>query len=243
MGPVYAFGGRLLKGPLIGRALLGALLLALSAAALASADPKEDLKVAQGLCDALFARFSPEEAAVTVNDRRAFVEVKGLLLDGIRVDSIRLDAKIDPLAKDLSSMVLFSRGELMLLEKDLNAYFSKNEESGFRDLKFRLSPSGFEANGIYSAKFIFNITVRLRAQGKLALRPEGIYLDQVGFFIEGRRQPEFFTQEVLKSLNPILATSDLPFPVIFKGVRTGDGYVALYSDLIPLSGATARRVR
>ncbi|WP_172634041.1 LmeA family phospholipid-binding protein [Thermanaerovibrio velox] len=239
-----------MKSPVRGRDGLRSLALLLLGALVLFARPHsamggdaDNLKTAQWICDALFSRFSPEEASVTVNGQRAFVTVKGLSLDGVRVERIRLDAKIDPSAKDLSSMVLFSRGELLLLEKDINSYFAKNEESGFRDLRFRLTPSGFEAQGIYSAKFIFNITVRLKANGVLALKPDGIYLDQVGFFVEGRRQPEFFTNEVLRSLNPILSTSDLPFPVLFKQVQMGDGYVALISDLIPLGGPTARRVR
>lgn len=203
----------------------------------------EDSEVAQRLADALFNRFAPEYIAVTVNGDRSFVDAKGLLLDGVRVQSIRLDARIDPTMDKLESMVRFSRGELTLLERDINSHFAKNEESGFKDLRFTLTPMGFEAQGTYSARIIFNINIRLKAQGQLALKPDGIYLEQVAFFVEGRRQPELFTQEVLKSLNPILSTSDLPFPVIFKGIRMDQGSVSLYSDLIPLEGAKVTRTR
>lgn len=209
----------------------------------ALAATRDDQEVAQRLCDALFERFSPEEVQVTVNEDRAFVQARGILLDGVRVELIRLDARIDRSSRDLESMVRSSMGELTLLERDVNDFFARNERSGFSNLSFRLLEDRFEAQGIYNAKFISSIRIRLRAEGILALRDHGIVLDRVGFYIEGRRQPEAFTEQILKSLNPLLSTSDLPFPVRFREVRMSRGSVSLLSGLKPFEGATVRRSR
>lgn len=94
-------------------------------------------------------KFTPESVSVTVKDSYAFAEMKGGVISKIRMDTMKLDAILinrdKPLSDDvksLSSLIGYSKGELVLLEKDVNDYFKKNTSSGFSNL-VTSEPEGF----------------------------------------------------------------------------------------------------
>ena len=210
----------------------------------AGPDPKA---LAEEIARELGKKFRPDQLTVTTDGSTAYVEARGAWIDKIRIDSLRLEATLKPErtpvsgdADALAGLIASSVGELTLLEKDVNGYFAKNEESGFTGLHFDFTPSGFQAKGVYSATFLFTFRIRLAATGVLALRPEGIILDQVAMFVEGLKQPDSFTARVVSSVNPLLEFRDIPFPVTFKRLTMTEAEVTLTGGPKRLDqGATA----
>lgn len=188
-----------------------------------------DAEMAQHVANLLGEKFKPESVTVTVKESRAYAEMKGSVLSKIRIDTMRLDALLTnrdkPLVNDvnsLSSLIGFSRGEIILLEKDVNAYFDNNDTKGFSHLVFDFTPQGFKANGVFSADFLFTLRIRLAATGNLALKSDGVYLDNVAIYVENLKQPASLTNQIISRVNPLIEWRDIPFKVEFKTVTMDD---------------------
>jgi hypothetical protein len=188
-----------------------------------------DAEMASHIATLLGEKFSPESLVVTVKESRAYAEMRGSVLSGIRIDTMKLDAllarKEDALSNDvgsLASLIGYSRGEIILLEKDVNAYFDTNDTRGFSSLDFDFTPQGFKAKGVFSADFIFRLRIQLAANGVLGLGQDGVYLEDVSIYVENVRQPSALTNQILSRVNPLLAFSEIPFKVEFKNVTMDD---------------------
>jgi hypothetical protein len=188
-----------------------------------------DPEMAKHIAYLLGEKFSPDSLSVTVKESRAYAEMKGVMLSGIRIDSMRLsalltnkDAALSDDVDSLASLIGYSRGELVLLEADVNAYFDENEQSGFSKLSFDFSPAGFTANGIFSAEFLFTLRIRLKAKGVLELKHDGVYLGGVAIYVENIKQPDALTKQIVSRVNPLLEFSDIPFKVEFDTITMSD---------------------
>ena len=204
-----------------------------------------DLEMARHIATLLGEKFSPESVTVTVRESRAYAEMKGAVLSKIRIDTMRLDALLtnrdQPLSDDvdsLASLIGYSRGELVLLERDVNAYFDNNNTRGFSNLTFDFKPEGFRAEGVFSATFLFTIRIRLAATGILALASDGVYLEDVKIYTESIKQPDMLTNQVLSRVNPLIEWSDIPFKVEFKEISMDDEAVRMTGNPQPLEGAS-----
>lgn len=182
-----------------------------------------DKAMAAHMAKLLGDEFSPDNLTVTVKDSHAYAEMNGATVSGIRIDTMRLEALITgrekPLVDDvdaLASLIGFSKGEIILTEKDVNGYFADNENSGFSKLVFDFTPKGFHAAGIFSADFIVKFRIRLAAEGVLALKPGGVYLENVSIFVEKVKQPAVLTDRIVSRVNPLLEWSSIPFKVEFR---------------------------
>jgi hypothetical protein len=236
-------------GPLYFKTSLTVALLLLTAAFFppSSWAGSGDEEMARRIADLLGTKFSPEYILVTVKDSQAYAEMKGAVLSGIRIDAMKLDALLiggdvrpNGDVNSLSSLIGYSKGELILLEKDVNSYFDNNDTKGFSNLVFDFKQDGFTANGIFTATFIFSIRIRLTASGVLALKSDGVYLDDVNIFVENIRQPETLTKQVTSRVNPLIEWSDIPFKVDFKTVSMSEDSAVMTGYPMNLEGgATA----
>lgn len=210
-----------------------AVLCALSFSFTAAAEASGEAQKAREMGQRLVELFTPESISVTISSGGGFawVEAKGAVIDKIRVEDLKLRAmikndgeKFDMNDKDaLARQILMSRGELTLLEKDVNRLFSGDiETKGFSDLVFDFKPDGFKANGVFTAQFLFTIKIRLRAQGNLALQPNGIYIENVKIYTEGVETPNGLVKMVTDRINPLLSFDKIPFPTEFKTVVMTD---------------------
>lgn len=206
-------------------AVLCVLSLSLTAGAEAAGESQKAREMGQRLVEL----FTPESINVTISDGGGFawVEAKGAVIDKIRVEDLKLRAmikndgeKIDINDKDaLAKQILMSHGELTLLEKDVNKLFSGDiETKGFSGLVFDFKPKGFTARGVFTAQFLFTIKIRLRAQGNLALQPNGVYIENVKIYTEGVETPGGLVKMVTDRINPLLSFDKIPFPTEFKTV-------------------------
>ena len=193
-----------------------------------------DRQMAEHISKLLVEKFTPEALTVTVKDSYAFAEMKGAIISKVRMDTMKLDAILinrdKPLSDDvksLSSLIGYSKGELILLEKDVNDYFKKNTSSGFSNLVFDFKPNGFRADGLFEATFMITLRIRLAATGILELKRDGIYLGDVAIFVENRKQPASLTNQIISRVNPLVEWSDVPFKVDFKKITMDDNSAVL----------------
>ena len=184
-----------------------------------------DMEVAEHIARLLGEEFKPEIITVTVKESRAYAEMKGATMSKIRIDTMKLDAlltnrdqKLEDDVDSLPNLIGFSRGELVLAERDLNAYFGEYEKRGFSNLKFDFKPEGFRAEGVFSATFLFTIKIRLAATGILSLGSDGVYLDKLKVYTENIQQPEMLTDQILSRVNPLIEWTQIPFKVEFKEI-------------------------
>lgn len=207
-----------------------------------------DMTLAEGIGNMLLKKFAPESIYVTMSNGGGFAwaEVKGAVIDDVRVESLKMRALLTspPEGFDMSDenkiaeLILSSKGEAVLLEKDVNSYFGTGVDTkGFSHLKFDFLPEGYTATGIFSGRVIIPIRIRLKAKGILALERDGIYLDDTAIYVEGVKQPASLTNMIVKRVNPLLPFSKIPFPVDFNRVEMTDDSVIATSDPEPFEGS------
>lgn len=219
-------------------------ILALAAAAVmiagkASAGTAE-ADAARKIGEALRNEFSPDRVSVTVSNdgKRAWAECVGAVISGIKIKEIKLDAAIDPEAmksaetgEEIISCIESSKGEITLSERDVNEYFASGEAaSGFSGLAFDFTPKGYKAKGRFEAELlVLKLDLDLKAEGKLGLKSDGVYLEDTVIYAEGARQSDTITELVTDRVNPLLSFSEIPFPVEFSRIR-------MTNDAVTMSG-------
>lgn len=207
--------------------IMSALMLsALSSAAFAEVS---DMELAEHIARLLANEFTPEEISVTVSEGSAYAQMRGGVMSKIRIDEMKLDAVLTgrdlPLSDDihsLSSLIGYSRGEIVLLERDVNAYFEENETSGFSGLKFDFTPTGFTAEGVFTTDLLITLNIDLAASGVLTLKKDGVHIDSVKIYTQGIKQPDLIANEVVERVNPLVGWDQIPFRVDFKDLEMDD---------------------
>ena len=226
-------------------------ILALAAAAImiageASAGTAE-ADAARKIGEALRNEFSPDRVSVTVSNdgKRAWAECAGAVISGIKIKEIKLDAAIDPEAmksaetgEEIISCIESSKGEITLAERDVNEYFASGEAaSGFSGLDFNFTPKGYKAKGRFEAELlVLKLDLDLKAEGKLGLKSDGVYLEDTVIYAEGARQSDTITELVTDRVNPLLSFSEIPFPVEFSRIR-------MTNDAVTMSGNPGKAKR
>ena len=202
---------------------------------------------ARKIGEALRNEFSPDRVSVTVSNdgKRAWAECAGAVISGIKIKEIKLDAAIDPEAmksaetgEEIISCIESSKGEITLAERDVNEYFASGEAaSGFSGLAFDFTPKGYKAKGRFEAELlVLKLDLDLKAEGKLGLKSDGVYLEDTVIYAEGARQSDTITELVTDRVNPLLSFSEIPFPVEFSRIR-------ITNDAVTMSGNPGKAKR
>ncbi|MDO5562150.1 MAG: hypothetical protein Q4F74_00890 [Synergistaceae bacterium] len=185
----------------------------------------------------------PEAMRVVINDDSAWVTATGSSLDGVRVESMKLRAKLKnsgrkatPTDKTgLAALIESSEGELILLERDVNTYFKGHGGvKGFSDLTFDFASTGFTAQSSFSADFLNGLNVPLTATGKLGLRSDGVYLQDTNISLAGLIQVGSASSFIVDRINPLLSFKSLPFPVTFRTLTMDSDKVSLTGSPTPI---------
>lgn len=183
----------------------------------------------------------PESLKVIVNNGEVWVTAHGSDMDGVRADIIKIRAKLKKgvlvYNKEYpSDSIESSEGEIVLLEKDINNYFSKEANTkGFSNLKFDFTSNGFSANGNYTADFLLNFVVQLSAFGKLGLEKDGVYLKETVLSLQGINASDTISQLIVNKLNPLLSFSKIPFPIAFNKIIMDTVSATMTANPKPLS--------
>lgn len=175
----------------------------------------------------LVDEFNPEKIVVEGTEGGSFMyaHANGIDIEGMRLESISLYALMksyfpgsDLTNKDkyeIADMIYMSRGELVILEKDVHDYCSKEMEDikGFRDMRIDFNEDGFKFSGIYTAKFLFTFNFRLSATARVSYDANGLNLTDVKLFINNVQQPESLSKLLTDKINPLIKSEKIPFPV------------------------------
>ena len=175
----------------------------------------------------LVDEFNPERVSVQATEGGSFMyaHANGIDIEGMRLESISLYAlmKSDFPGSDLkdkdkyeiADMIYMSRGELVILEKDVHDYCRKEMEDikGFRDMKIDFNKDGFKFSGVYTAKFLFTFNFRLSATARVSYDANGLNLTDVKLFINNVQQPDSLSKLLTDKVNPLINPEKIPFPV------------------------------
>ena len=187
----------------------------------------------------LVEEFDPEKITVQATGGGSFLYAKatGIVIEGVRIESVSLYAMMKEPPKDLdekdkyklADLILYSRGEVVLLEKDFADYTSKEigDIKGFKDLECDFSKDGIKVSGVYKATFLFTFNIRLEAISKLAFDEKGLYLTETALYVAGVRQPDYITAQLLDRINPLIERERIPFPVRITTIDFQDDRIVI----------------
>ncbi len=200
----------------------------------------------------LVKEFDPERITVQATGGGSFLFAKatGVVIEGVRVESISLYAmmkeppnNINVEDKDhkykLADLIHYSRGEVVLLEKDFVDYTGREikDIKGFKNLECDFSKSGIRVSGAYTATFLFTFNIRMEVLSKLAFDDKGLYLTETTLYVAGVRQPEYITSQLLERINPLIAKEKIPFPVRITKIDFADDRIVITGNPKPLKDA------
>ena len=198
----------------------------------------------------IVAEFHPEAAVIKVKNKTAWIEMTGGVIDGIRIEKMKLLADLadTPVSNDnvsesssssLAKMIRSSKGEVVLAEKDVNDYFKKNENpDGFSNLQFDFTRAGFTATGNFITKIIIDLDLPIFAKGTLGLHDNGVYLDKTSITVKGITQPDALSNLLLSKINPLLEFKDIPFPVTFEKIKMTEKAAIMTGEPKEFKGGT-----
>ncbi|MEG1641493.1 MAG: hypothetical protein RR272_00125 [Synergistaceae bacterium] len=194
----------------------------------------KEKEYAEKLGQTLNAIFTPDDIKVTINGKYAWIETVGAKIDHIRIEKIIFKAKLkdelDKLLQDKpEDAIEFAEGELILLEKDVNNYFIKEDVKDFKDLSFDFTKDGFKGKGAYMGDFTLGLKVNIGTTGNLALEKDGIYFRNTDLYIVNVKQPREISSLIINKINPLLNFKDIPFPVKFKELKMTEEAIILTS--------------
>lgn len=198
----------------------------------------------------LVREFNPESIFVQATNGGSFLYAKatGVVLEGVRIESISISAMMKGLPDKshtqdkygLADMIYMSRGEIVLLTKDVNDYFKRTMDDikGFKNLQCVFGKDGFKISGVYTAKFIFTFNIKLSAIGQLGIKEDGLHVVDTNFYIDGVRQPEMLTKRLLQEINPLIKKKKIPFPITFKEINMNSERVSITGNPQPLTSGS-----
>lgn len=200
----------------------------------------------------LVNEFDPERITVQATGGGSFLyaKVTGLVIEGVRIESVSLYAmmkeppnNINEGDKDvkykLADLIHYSRGEVILLEKDFKDYTSKEIEDvkGFKNLDCDFSKNGIRVSGSYTATFLFTFNIRMEVISKLAFNDSGLNLTETTLYVAGVKQPEYITSQLIQRINPLIAKEKIPFPVRITDINFKEDRIVITGNPKPLKDA------
>lgn len=201
---------------------------------------------AKKICALLSEQLRPERAVVTVKGAYAWTEIRGARLFGLRIERMRLRAKLKKyraaqIKEDFTKIIESSQGEIVLKEEDLNNYLAEGVEfNGFSALRIDFGPEKSVARGLYHAKVLFKVKMRIMAKSRLSLEENALCLRDTEVFVEGIKQPQSMTDKITAVINPLFSFSDIPFPVKFNKLIIDGESAAVTAAPNPVRGGETR---
>jgi len=209
-------------------------------------------RIEQKIGKLLVKEFDPERLTVQATEGGSFLYAKatGIVIKGVRIESVSLYAMMKEPPNDinendedhkykLADLIHYSRGEVVLLEKDFTDYTSKEIEDvkGFKNLECDFSKDGIRVSGSYVATFLFRFNIRMEVLSKLAFDERGLCLTDTTLFVAGVKQPEYLTSQLLERINPLIERERIPFPVRITRIDFSDDRIVITGNPQPLKGA------
>lgn len=227
------------------RAALSALLLSLLLL-LPNGASAGDGHDAKRFCTELKDLLNPERVVVTVKGQYAWTEVTGAELGGMRIEKMKLRAKLKKAPQSGSNeefikRIQWSQGEVHLKEEDVNRYLANGVKyGGFSALKVNFKSGKSAARAIYSAKLLVKVRMEILALANVTLENDAVYLREPEVYVQGIKQSASATEKMAKNVTPLFSVSSIPFPVKFTKLITEEGTAKLTSHPNPVRGGETR---
>ncbi|MEG1641925.1 MAG: hypothetical protein RR272_02310 [Synergistaceae bacterium] len=216
-----------------------------------------DISVEEKVGDFLVNEFEPESILVQATEGGSFMyaKAKGVVIEGVRLDSLSLyalmksnfaGADIKNSDKyELAEHIYMSRGEVVILEKDVLNYCKKETEDikGFKDLNIDFTKDFVKISGVYVAKFVFTFNFRLSATAKLSFDSKGLTLTDVKLYINNVEQPESLSKMLVDKINPLIKPNKIPFPVKITDIIMTDDKIIFTGHPKPLKDVNEWRYK
>ncbi|MEN2995591.1 MAG: DUF2993 domain-containing protein [Acetomicrobium sp.] len=189
------------------------------------------------LATAFTKELTPEQAIIIVDNPpkddgyvgHLYVNLKGAVLEGLRIDEISLEAKdvyFNPPAKWDEKLrpqkVAEVSFEARLLEDDINKALKEYElkDKKWSNFKFDLRDGQIVAIAVYEQPLLlFKLNVLVKLSGKLeVVDKDKIYLVDYKLYADGFRLPEQATRDLVENVQPLLDFSEFMFPVKLDSV-------------------------
>jgi hypothetical protein len=200
----------------------------------------------------LVNEFDPERITVQATGGGSFLYAKatGIVIEGVRIESVSLYAMMKEPPTDikednkdnkykLADLIYYSKGEVVVLEKDFADYTSKEIEDikGFKNLECDFSKNGIRVSGSYTATFLFTFNIRMEVLSKLAFNDRGLCLTDTTLYVAGVKQPEYITAQLIGRINPLIEREKIPFPVRITNINFADDRIVITGNPKPLKDA------
>ena len=211
-----------------------------------------DVSIEEKVGKLLVKEFDPERITVQATEGGSFLyaKVTGMVIEGVRIESVSLYAMMKEPPNNikegdtdvkykLADLIHYSRGEVVLLEKDFKDYTSKEIEDikGFKNLDCDFSKNGIRVSGSYTATFLFTFNIRMEVLSKLAFNDNGLNLTETTLFVAGVKQPEYITSQLVDRINPLIAKEKIPFPVRITEINFKEDRIVITGNPKPLKDA------
>lgn len=233
-------------------------LLVIAAIPVFSSISGAEVRIEEKVGKLLVNEFDPEQIVVQATGGGSFLyaKVTGIVIEGVRIESVSLYAmmKEPPLnikeddedhKYKLADLIHYSRGEVVLLEKDFTDYTSKEikDIKGFKNLECDFSKNGIRVSGAYNATFLFTFNIRMEVLSKLAFNDRGLYLTETTLFVAGVKQPDYITKQLIDHINPLIEREKIPFPVRITEIIFAEDRIVITGNPKPLKDANVWNYR
>jgi hypothetical protein len=214
----------------------------------------EGTDAAERLFEAFVSGLKPESAEMILEEgpdekgrvRRIYLDLTGCEMDGVRIDSLRIDAceviftppsTWDKQGPDVEEM-LAVKAVARILEEDVNrALLIKqigDDEEHWHDLSLDFRNGGIYARGYYLAKFIFRLDILLEIDGRFDIRRgREIWLDDYTIRVNRVDVPDGLAERAVSRIQPIIDLNEFPFPLTLDRIIQEDGRIVIRSRLEP----------
>ncbi len=226
--------------------------IAITALFIFPSNSNADVSIEEKVGKLLVKEFDPERITVQATEGGSFLyaKVTGMVIEGVRIESVSLYAMMKEPPNNikegdtdvkykLADLIHYSRGEVVLLEKDFKDYTSKEIEDikGFKNLDCDFSKNGIRVSGSYTATFLFTFNIRMEVLSKLAFNDNGLNLTETTLFVAGVKQPEYITSQLVDRINPLIAKEKIPFPVRITEINFKEDRIVITGNPKPLKDA------
>ena len=226
--------------------------IAITAFLIFPSNSNADVRIEEKVGKLLVKEFDPERITVQATEGGSFLyaKVTGMVIEGVRIESVSLYAMMKEPPNNikegdtdvkykLADLIHYSRGEVVLLEKDFKDYTSKEIEDikGFKNLDCDFSKNGIRVSGSYTATFLFTFNIRMEVLSKLAFNDNGLNLTETTLFVAGVKQPEYITSQLVDRINPLIAKEKIPFPVRITEINFKEDRIVITGNPKPLKDA------
>lgn len=177
--------------------------------------------------------------------RYLFMDMKGPIIGGVRIERLTLDAfdvqftpPSDWKGEEIEILdILLVHANTSITEKDVNETLSRKafgDDEHWHDLQLDFRPEGIYARGKYLAKFIIKLDILIEIMGDFKIvKKQQIWLDNCTIKVNRVAIPETVTDRAISKIQPVIDLSRFIFPLELDSVKQDEERIYIRSRILP----------